>query len=84
MRRDTMAEETTDRRFEDMLKELEKIVQRLEGEDLPLEEAIEVFEEGIRLSRLCSSYLDQAEKRIQLLTKNESGAPSVTEWEGDV
>ncbi|MEF3167875.1 MAG: exodeoxyribonuclease VII small subunit [Deltaproteobacteria bacterium] len=79
-----MAEETTGRRFEDMLKELEKIVQRLEEEDLPLEEALAVFEEGIRLSRHCSSYLDQAEKRIQLLTKNESGAPSVTEWEGDV
>ncbi len=84
MRHDTMDKETTGRRFEDMLKELEKIVQRLEEEDLPLEEALAVFEEGIRLSRLCSSYLDQAEKRIQLLTKNESGAPSVTEWEGDV
>lgn len=78
-----MTKETTERRFEDMLKELERVVQRLEEEDLPIEEALAVFEEGIRLSRQCSLYLDKAEKRIELLTRDESAKVAVTEWEGD-
>ena len=59
--------------FEHALKKLERIVQQLEGGDLSLEESLGLFEEGVRLTRVCSSRLDEAERRIALLTKTEDG-----------
>jgi exodeoxyribonuclease VII small subunit len=50
--------------FEEKLKELEKILERLEGNDCSLEESIELFEKGMRLSADCKKVLDDAEKRI--------------------
>lgn len=61
------------KRFEDTLGELEKIVQRLEDPDVPLEEAVALFEEGIKLSRFCSQKLDEVEKRVDVLLKDEQG-----------
>jgi exodeoxyribonuclease VII small subunit len=61
-------------RFEDALNKLEKIVAKLEGGDVPLEESLRLFEEGIRLSRLCNQKLDEAEKRVEILLKNKEGA----------
>jgi exodeoxyribonuclease VII small subunit len=63
----------TDLKFEDCLTRLEQIVAALEGGDLSLEESLKVFEEGIGLARHCAKYLDEAERRIELLTKDESG-----------
>jgi exodeoxyribonuclease VII small subunit len=60
-------------RFEEALAGLERIVQDLEGGDLPLDDALKLFEEGVRLSRLCSSKLDEAEKRIEILMKGADG-----------
>jgi exodeoxyribonuclease VII small subunit len=60
-------------RFEDALSKLEKIVAKLEGGDVPLEESLKLFEEGIRLSRLCNQKLDEAEKRVEILLKNKEG-----------
>jgi exodeoxyribonuclease VII small subunit len=54
--------------FEDSLTQLEGIVQRLERGELPLEEGLKAFEEGITLSKQCQSKLDSAEKRIEELT----------------
>ena len=51
--------------FETILKDLEGVVQTLEAGDLPLEEALEKFEQGIRLSREGAKRLEAAEKRIQ-------------------
>ncbi len=59
--------------FEQSMKKLEKIVQELESGDLPLEEAMQKFEEGIKLSRLCSKKLDETEKKITLLLQDQKG-----------
>jgi exodeoxyribonuclease VII small subunit len=64
----------TDLKFEDCLARLEQIVSALETGHLPLEESLKVFEEGIALARHCSRYLDDAERRIEMLVKDEGGA----------
>ena len=60
-------------RFEAALKQLEEIVQRLEKGELPLEESLKLYEEGIRLSRLCHQKLEEAEGRIEMLMKDARG-----------
>ena len=62
-----------EKKFEDALKRLEEIVEKLEEGDLNLDESLELFEEGIKLSKLCSKKLNEAEKRIEMLTKDEEG-----------
>jgi exodeoxyribonuclease VII small subunit len=59
--------------FEEALQELEEIVNRLEQGDLPLEEALTLFEEGVRLSRSCHTKLDEAQKRVEIVLKDEMG-----------
>ena len=59
--------------FEEALQRLEQIVDTLEGGNLPLEESLKAFEEGVGLARRCARYLEDAEKRIELLTRDESG-----------
>ncbi len=59
--------------FEAALKRLEEIVQRMESGDLALEDSLGLFEEGVRLTRVCSQRLDEAEKKIALLTRDEKG-----------
>jgi len=59
--------------FEQSMKLLERIVQELEDGDLPLEKAIKKFEEGIKLTKLCSEKLDETEKKISILLKNSEG-----------
>lgn len=53
--------------FEHALEQLEKLVDRLEGGELELEEALEAFEEGVKLSRYCAGYLREAERKVELL-----------------
>lgn len=60
-------------KFEEALNKLEKIVATLEKGDLPLEESLKLFEEGIRLSRSCNQKLDEAEKRVEILLKDKEG-----------
>ena len=60
-------------RFEDALNKLEKIVSQLEEGNISLEESLKLFEEGIRLSRLCNQKLDEAEKKVEILLKNKEG-----------
>jgi len=59
--------------FEQSMKQLEQIVQELEAGDLPLEKAIQKFEEGIQLSNFCSKKLDETEKKISILLENSDG-----------
>ena len=59
--------------FEDALQRLEQLVDQLEGGKLGLEESLKVFEEGVGLARRCARYLDDAEKRVELLTRDEAG-----------
>jgi exodeoxyribonuclease VII small subunit len=53
--------------FEAALAELEAVVSRLESGDMPLEQALEAFETGVKLSRQCATTLDAAERRIEIL-----------------
>ncbi len=59
--------------FETALKRLEEIVKKLESGDQSLDSALELFEEGIKLSRFCHSRLEQAERRVEILLKGDSG-----------
>lgn len=60
--------------FESALQSLEDIVQQLESGGLTLDRALELFEEGTRLSRFCSAKLEEAERRVELLIKDAEGA----------
>jgi len=60
-------------RFEDALSKLEKIVSKLEKGDIPLEESLKLFQEGIRLSRFCNQKLDEAEKKVEILLRDRDG-----------
>ncbi len=70
--------------FEDALKRLEEIVQRMESGDLALEDSLGLFEEGVRLTRVCSQRLDEAEKKIELLTRDEKGGVKAEPADPDV
>ena len=59
--------------FEEQLAELERVVDRLESGGLPLEESVQLFEDGVRLSNACKAQLSSAESRIQVLLEPESG-----------
>ncbi len=63
--------------FEASLDELERIVKKLEGGDLPLEQSLELFENGMRLSAECKRQLEQAETRIEILMKRGAGTVAV-------
>src|SRR5262249_57101702 len=73
----------SDIKFEEALGRLEQIVDQLEAGELPLETSLKVFEEGVALARRCAKYLEEAEKRIELLTKDEAGLLKTQPFEWD-
>ena len=64
----------TDMKFEEALKRLEKIVEELENGSLSLDESLEKYEEGIKLSKMCSKKLEVARKKVEILLKSEDGS----------
>lgn len=68
-----MAKPKKEEGFEQSLARLEEIVRKLEAEGLELEQAITLFEEGVRLAEACGSRLDAAEKKVALLLKDRQG-----------
>ncbi|GBD10304.1 Exodeoxyribonuclease 7 small subunit [Candidatus Thermoflexus japonica] len=68
--------------FEEALSELEQIVRTLEGGGLPLEEAIALYERGRALADRCQQLLQEAQLRVQLLERDESGSIRLTPFEG--
>ena len=70
--------------FESALKSLEDIVAQLEAGDLTLDRALELFEEGIRVSRFCSSRLDEAERKVEILIKTADGTIKEVPFTEDV
>ena len=70
--------------FEKAFKELETIVQRLEAEELPLDESLRLFEQGISLSRFCHQRLEEVEKKIELILADAKGQPRTEPFEIDV
>jgi exodeoxyribonuclease VII small subunit len=69
--------------FEKAFQQLEKIVQQLESENLPLDDSLQLFEEGIRLSRFCNQKLEEVEKKIELILADAKGQPRVEPFEGE-
>ena len=65
----------TENLFETSLSSLEKIVRKLEEGELSLEESLKLFEDGVRLARECQQRLEQAERRIEILLRDENGNP---------
>jgi len=57
--------------FEQAMEQLETIVAKLESGDVPLEQAIELFQEGMRLSRICSQKLESVERKIEILLEED-------------
>jgi len=68
--------------FESAMRELETLVERLEGGDLPLEESLAVFERGVLLSRTCQTALKDAEQKVEILLKR-GGEPVVDDFTPD-
>jgi exodeoxyribonuclease VII small subunit len=71
--------------FEEALQKLEAIVAKMEEGDLPLEEALKAFEEGVRLARICTGKLDEAERKVEKLIRDQAGKIQTTPFseEGD-
>ena len=65
-----MAEKKT---FEQSISELEQIVSQLEGGNVTLDESLELFEKGMKLSKSCQQMLDAAEKKVSILMTNDDG-----------
>jgi len=59
--------------FEEALQRLEAVLDSLEHGELNLEEAVKAFEEGVKLVRFCHGKLDEVERRVELLLKDEAG-----------
>lgn len=74
-----MAEKT----FAAALSRLEEIVQELEKGDLLLEQSLKLFEEGVKLARLCTKRLDEAERKVEILLKEKDGKISPRPFEGE-
>jgi exodeoxyribonuclease VII small subunit len=72
---------TAEKSFEASLAELEGIVEQLEAGDLPLERSLELFEQGVRLSRECQNRLETAERKVEVLIKRSNGAYRTEEFE---
>lgn len=60
-------------KFEDALARLETIVSELEKGDLPLDQSLKIFEEGIKLSKTCLKMLDDAERKVEVLVQDQEG-----------
>jgi len=60
-------------KFEKAMSRLEQIVDELERGDLDIDKSLKIFEEGIKMSRICSKKLNEAEKKIEKLTRNQTG-----------
>ena len=69
-----MSKQENKKDFETSLKKLEKIVSDLENGDLPLEESIKTFEEGVKLTKHCQNLLSKAELKIQKLVESKDGS----------
>ena len=71
-----MTSDPTIKEFESAIAELETIVKTLEGGDLALEKSLALFERGVQLSRFCHAQLEEAERRIEILTERGDVRPA--------
>lgn len=75
--KERMAQKT----FETALERLEALVEKLEKGDLPLEQSLKLFEEGVKLARACNRRLDEAERKVEILLKDREGRLTVQPFE---
>jgi exodeoxyribonuclease VII small subunit len=75
--------EAQGKNFEAALAALEKIVRELERGDLPLEESLKLFEQGVKLSRECQERLNQAERRVEVLLRDTEGRPVLSAFDDE-
>lgn len=68
--------------FEEAVKELEEIVEKLEKGDAPLDESLSLFENGIKLSKACQKMLDNAEKKVSVLIQGADGKTEKQDFAG--
>lgn len=61
--------------FEEAMESLEGMIQKMESGNLPLEESLHMFEEGMKLARFCEQKLTEAESRVETLMKNQADLP---------
>jgi len=66
-----------EKKFETALARLEEIVQELEKGELPLEQSLKLFEEGVKLARICNVRLEEAERKVEILLKDKGGKMTV-------
>ena len=69
--------------FETALKSLEEIVSQLEAGDLTLDRALELFEQGVKISRFCNSKLEEAERKVETLIRNADGSLAEVPFTGE-
>lgn len=77
------AEEPVEMTFEAAMSRLEEIVQLLENEKAPLEESLRLYEEGVSLVRRCSSELDGAEQKVQILQRATDGTIQAVDFDAE-
>jgi exodeoxyribonuclease VII small subunit len=68
-----MAKKEQEKKFEEAIEELEKVVERLESGELSLEDSLAAFEEGVGLVKFCNRKLTEVEKKIELLVRDKDG-----------
>jgi exodeoxyribonuclease VII small subunit len=67
-------------KFEEALQKLEAIVTQMEEGDLPLEETLKAFEDGVKLARFCANKLDEAERKVEKLMRDQAGKLQTTSF----
>ncbi len=70
-------------KFEQAMARLEAIVGELENGDLPLDESLKIFEEGIRLSKNCLKVLEEAERKVEVLVQDKNGKKELRAFMAD-
>lgn len=68
--------------FETAMRDLEALVERLERGDLPLEESLAAFEQGVMLTRSCQTALKEAEQKVEILLKR-AGEPTIADFDAE-
>ena len=70
-----------EKKFETSLKRLEEIVAELESGELGLEQSLKLFEEGVKLARICNARLEEAERKVEVLLKDKAGKMTAMPFE---
>jgi exodeoxyribonuclease VII small subunit len=70
-----------EKKFETSLKRLEEIVAELESGELGLDQSLKLFEEGVKLARICNARLEEAERKVEILLKDKAGKMTAMTFE---